>query len=667
MTLILAALAVLAATGLAAAALGKRPRLAAAAGAGGAIAGSCLGIVPAARAALGGPAESLRLTWSVPHGAFHVEVDALSGFFLIPVFALSALAAVYGASYLQAWKGKKPLGPQWLFFNLLTASMALVLIARNGVLFLVAWEVMAIASFFLVTFEDEKESVREAGRTYLIATHLGTAFLLVLFVLLGQGSGSLDFDAFRGGTGQNGGTTSAAPGAGLLFLLALAGFGTKAGLVPFHVWLPEAHPAAPSHVSALLSAVMVKTGIYGIVRTLTFLGPPPAWWGWLLAGAGLASAVLGVLLALAQRDLKRLLAYSTVENVGIIAVGLGIGVIGLASGIAAAAVLGFGGALLHVLNHGLFKGLLFLAAGSVVHGTGTRDIEALGGLSRRMRWTGNLFLLGAAAASALPPLSGFASEVLIYLGAFHGAMAGGSPALPCLVAIAGLALAGGLAAACFTRAAGIVFLGEPRSAEAAGAHESGPAMAGAMAVLGLGVAATGLLAPLLLEAMGPVIAAAAGLAPDAVRASLPQGTGPLSVATAAGAGFIGLVLALAGLRAAILSGRRVEKAVTWDCGYARPSTRMQYTGSSYAQPLADLFRAFLRPRREAAGPAGAFPDDASFSTATPDALKEDVYRPAFALAGRAFARLRWLQHGRVQIYVLYIALTLLVLLIWKLG
>jgi formate hydrogenlyase subunit 3/multisubunit Na+/H+ antiporter MnhD subunit len=663
MILFLTALGVLVATGLAALALGSRPRLATLAGAGGAVAGSSLGIVPAARAALGAPAESLRAAWSVPHGSFSVEIDALSGFFLLPVLVVSAVAAVYGASYLRAWEGKRSLGPPWLFFNLLTASMALVLVARNGILFLVAWEVMALASFFLVTFEDEKESVREAGRTYIIATHLGTAFLLALFILLARGSGSLDFDRFGQGGDAGGGGTA---GAGILFILALAGFGTKAGLIPFHVWLPEAHPAAPSHVSALLSAVMVKTGIYGIVRTLTFLGPPPAWWGWCLAGIGLGSAVLGILLAMAQRDLKRLLAYSTVENVGIIALGLGIGVIGIASGSAAAAVLGFGGALLHVLNHGIFKGLLFLAAGSVAHGTGTRDIESLGGLSKRMRWTGNLFLLGAASASALPPLPGFASEALIYLGAFHGAMPGGPAALPCLVAIAGLALVGGLAAACFTKACGIAFLGEPRSEEAARAHESGPAMAGAMAVLGAGAAAAGILAPLILDAMGPVIAAASGLDREAVRAALPQGTGPLSVAVAAGGAFVGLVLVLAALRAALLSGRRVETGVTWDCGYARPTPRMQYTGSSYSQPLVDLFRSFLRTRREAAGPAGLFPADASLSTATPDALKEDVYRPGLAALSRAFARLRWLQHGHVQIYVLYIALTLLALLFWKL-
>src|SRR5438067_2314848 len=241
--------------------------------------------------------------------------------------------------------------------------MAMVVVARNAVLFLVAWEVMALASFFLVTFQDEEESVRSAGWTYLVATHLGSACLLALFILLGRGTGSLDFDRF-----------TAASGVGLLFILAMVGFGSKAGFMPFHVWLPEAHPAAPSHVSAVMSGVMIETGIYGLVRTLTFLGPLPAWAGWLLIGVGVTSGVLGVLFALAQHDLKRLLAYSSVENMGIIALGLGLGVLGLAESMTPLAVIGFAGALLHVVNHSVFKGLLFLGAGAVQHAAHTLEL-----------------------------------------------------------------------------------------------------------------------------------------------------------------------------------------------------------------------------------------------------------------------------------------------------
>jgi len=246
--------------------------------------------------------------------------------------------------------------------------MALTVVARNGILFLIAWETMTLASFFLVAFEHEKENVREAGWIYLVATHFGTAFLLAVFLLLQRSSGSLDFDHLNPG-----------PHAGLLFVLAVVGFGTKAGFLPLHVWLPEAHPAAPSHVSALMSGVMIKTGIYGLLRVLTLLGPPPLWWGWLLVGVGASSGILGVLFALAQHDLKRLLAYHSVENIGIITLGLGLGILGLASGSHPLAVLGFAGALLHVVNHAVFKSLLFFGAGAVLHATGSAISTAWGG------------------------------------------------------------------------------------------------------------------------------------------------------------------------------------------------------------------------------------------------------------------------------------------------
>ncbi len=271
--------------------------------------------------------------------------------------------------------------------------MMMVVVARNGLLFLMAWEIMALASYFLVVFEDEREEVRQAGKTYLIASHLGTAFLLVFFLILGHEFRSLDFARFD--------HPVPAATANLLFVLALVGFGTKAGFMPFHVWLPEAHPAAPSHVSAVMSGVMVKTGIYGLVRTFTFLPPPPAWWGEVLIGMGIVSGVWGILFALAQHDLKRLLAYSTVENIGIIGLGLGVGLLGWSAGNNVVAVLGFSGALLHVLNHSLFKGLLFLGAGVVLHSTGTRRLDQLGGLSKRMPWVALAFAPACPHSTAL--------------------------------------------------------------------------------------------------------------------------------------------------------------------------------------------------------------------------------------------------------------------------
>jgi formate hydrogenlyase subunit 3/multisubunit Na+/H+ antiporter MnhD subunit len=626
-------------------------------GVGGTLVGSLCGIIPAVRVVLGAPAQSLRMAWDVPNGSFFLELDPLSGFFLVPVFLLCALAAIYGADYLDAYRGRKALAPSWFFFNLLVASMVLVILARNGVLFLMAWEMMALSSFFLVTFEDEKESTRQAGWIYLVASHIGTAFLLVLFILLGTANGSLDFDRF-----------SASSGAGLLFVLALVGFGTKAGFIPLHAWLPEAHPAAPSHVSAVMSAVMIKTGIYGLVRVMMLLGAPQAWWGWVLCAIGLSSGVIGVLLALAQHDLKRLLAYHSVENIGIIALGLGVGTLGLSAGLPAVAAIAFAGALLHVLNHALFKGLLFLAAGNVLHSAHTREIDHLGGLLRRMPRTGGIFLIGAAAISGLPPLNGFISEFLIYLASFKGALAlDGASSVPLLATIAGLALIGGLAAACFTKAFGIVFLGQPRSEHAEQAHEVGLAMVLPGFVLAAACILIGLLGANVVYAMAPLISEVTGLSAAIVRTSLSAAAHSVAFVSITGGALVGIATLLALGRAIALSNRSVSANVTWDCGYAEPSRRMQYTASSFAQPLTDTFDLLLQTRRVLIAPRGFFPREASLATETPDPYQEYIFRPLFRAIGCDLLLLRPLQQGKVQLYILYIAVMLLLLLLWQLA
>jgi formate hydrogenlyase subunit 3/multisubunit Na+/H+ antiporter MnhD subunit len=626
-------------------------------GVGSAVAGCLAGLIPAGRVLLGAPIESLRVPWDVPYGAFVVEVDPLSAFFLLPIFGLSALAAIYGGQYMLAYRDERALGVSWFFFNLLVASMALVVVARNAILFLAAWELMAVASFFLVTMQDDEASVRDAGLTYLVASHLGTAFLLALFIVLGRGTGSLDFDRFAAGSH-----------AGLLFILAAIGFGTKAGFVPLHVWLPEAHPAAPSHVSAVMSGVMIKTGIYGLVRALTFLGPLPAWAGWLLVAVGVTSGVLGVLFALAQHDLKRLLAYHSVENIGIITLGLGLGLVGLRTGSTALAVLGFAGALLHVLNHALFKGLLFLGAGAVLHSTKTHDMDELGGLLKRMPWTGLLFLIGAAAIAGLPPLNGFVSEFLIYAGAFAAAASLGSEAaVPAVAAIGALALIGGLATACFAKAFGVVFLGEPRSDDAAHAHEQGRPMRGPMVLLAAACILIGVFSPPLVRRLAPVLEQVTGLPGSAVHEAFAQATAVLGSITLGAFGLLALAGLLLAVRRAALVGKPVAAGPTWDCGYALPSPRMQYTASSFAQPLTDLFGPLLGTRRRFSAPQGIFPQAASFATETPDFYRERLYGPIFVAVQNGLSAFRWLQHGRVQLYVLHIAITLLVLLMWKLG
>ena len=620
-----------------------------------------VGCIPAIQVLVGGSTLEFRCPWAVPFGEFSIELDPLSAWFLLPTLLLSALSAIYGVEYLRSWEEKRSLGPIWFSYCLLVLGMVLVLVARNAVLFLVAWELMALASFFLVTFEHERESVREAGWIYFVATHLGTAFLLAFFLLLARETGSMDFNVW-----VNQGIHAQGL-AGILFCLAIIGFGTKAGFIPLHVWLPEAHPAAPSHVSALMSGVMIKTGIYGLIRAFTFLGMPPLWWGWGLIAIGATSGVLGVLFALAQHDLKRLLAYHSVENIGIIALGLGVGLLGMNTGSPMLIVLGFGGALLHVVNHALFKGLLFLGAGAVLHGTGTREIDHLGGLLKRMPWTAATFLIGAVAISGLPPLNGFVSEFLIFWGAFKGGILMAGPvAVPLLAGIAGLALIGGLAVACFTKAFGIIFLGEPRSEHVAHAHETGWAMRLPMLVLAVGCGLIGLLAPLAVRGLRSVLEEISADQRDVVAMNLATATNTLTFVVIGTLTFLLVTAALVLVRRGLLAGRKVGTSATWGCGYAQPTARMQYTASSFAQPLTDLFRPLLGTRKKVVPPKGLFPVAATLKTETPDLTHEEMYRPMFERANEWLSHVRWLQHGKVQLYVLYIAVTLLVLLVWKL-
>lgn len=667
MSLLLIACGFLATTGLLAIVVGRFPRICSLLGAGGAVAGSVLGLIPVLRVLGGEPVESMQIPWEVPSGSFSVALDPLSAFFALPILVITALAAIYGIGYLQSYQDKKSLGPAWFFYNVLTASMLLVVTARNGVLFLIAWEVMALSSFFLVTFEDEKPEVRDAGWTYLVATHLGTTFLLVFFVLLGrQSGGSLDFaDIVKGGAPASG-------TAGLLFLLAVIGFGTKAGFMPFHVWLPEAHPAAPSHVSAVMSGVMIKTGIYGLFRALTFLGPPQLWWAWMMIVLGLSSGILGILFALAQKDLKRLLAYSSVENIGIIGLGFGTGLLGVSAGKPMLATLGFAGALIHVVNHALFKGMLFLGAGAVLHGTGTAAMDHQGGLLKHMPAVGAAFFVGAASICGLPPFNGFVGEFLIYVGAFQEGMLKNEMksdlvAIPSLAIIAGLAMIGGTAVACFTKAFGIVFLGSPRSEAAANAHAPGFLMTAPMLLLAACCLLVGLLSPWLVPTLVSVVDVVVVREVAHPAIYLSTVTGYLSSVVVVGSLLLVLVVALAILRKWLLCGREVTESQTWGCGYAQPTPRMQYTTSSYAQSFTDLFQPILRGRKSEPVLTEYFPDEVSLSTEAPEPWNENVYEPAFRTASRLLAKLRWLQHGRVQLYVLYIAVTILFLLIWYLG
>ena len=660
MTLLIIAIYILFGGGLLALALNRFPALCSRIGSLSVVAGGLTGLRGLCQVMVHHRYGSIQIHWPIPSGSVQLALDPISLFFLIPTLLLSTLAAVYGHRYLAGWQGKKALGASWFFFNMLVISMMLVLLARNALVFLVAWELMTLSSFLLVAFEHEHSETRKACWLYIAATHIGTAFLIAFFILLGKKCGSLDFQDFHQAA------TAIDPRlAGVLFLLALIGFGTKAGLMPMHIWLPEAHPAAPSHVSALMSGVMIKTGIYGLVRGLTFIGAPPVWWGWLLIAAGLVSGILGVLFAIAQHDLKRLLAYHSVENIGIIVMGLGLGLLGQSLHNTPLMILGFAGGLLHVFNHALFKGLLFLTAGAVLHACKTREIDHLGGLLKRMPWTGISFLIGAAAISGLPPFNGFVSEFLIYYGALRGAITNhAGMVIPFLTVIAGLALIGGLAVACFVKAFGIIFLGEPRSPHAQSASEVGFSMKGPFFLLATLCLLFGLAPAAGFYLVAPAASQLVGTSADATISSLMDASSVLSnIATASGF-FVVLLLLVMATRFLLGRAKPMEQTVTWDCGYAQPTPRMQYTASSFAQPLTYLFRSLLRIHHRFSPPSGLFPSCSSFRTESTDVVQEKIYRPLVTLAGAWLPRLRRIQEGRVQLYVLYVAITLLALLVW---
>ncbi|MBT0653352.1 proton-conducting transporter membrane subunit [Geomobilimonas luticola] len=618
--------------------------------------GSLIGLAGAMAILVTGQAETYVVAWSLPFGPCEIGLDPLGAIFLLAVFVISGSCAVYAAGYWPADDNPATVHRITFFFGLLTASLALLVTARNGVLFLMAWEIMALSCYFLLSTEDEKPDVREAATLYLITTHLGTLALFAMFSLLRGAAGSFLFPAA-------GSLNAATPLATGIFVTALLGFGLKAGLMPLHIWLPSAHANAPSHVSALMSGVLIKMGIYGLVRTLSLFHHVPLWWGITVLTIGIVSGVAGVAFAIGQHDLKRLLAYHSIENIGIIAMGIGVALIGQTLGNSTLVLLGMAGALLHVLNHATFKSLLFLCAGAVIHATGTREIDLLGGLARRMPYTSAFFLVGAVAICGLPPLNGFVSEFLIYVGLFSGILDEGGAAVAVLaLAAPALALIGGLAAACFVKVYGIAFLGIPRSEKTNHGHEAVRVMLAPMALLAVICLGIGLF-PLVLAA--PLAGAVHSWQPDA-------GMTGYALTAAAPLGWItilGLVLiCLAGGIALHFVGRLkaepVAGGVTWDCGYLRPAPRMQYTASSFAELLVKTFAGILHPHVTSPAMKEPLPGPARFASHVPETMLEHVFMPVLRLANDRLAQLRRLQHGQLHLYILYTFVTLVVLLIW---
>lgn len=647
------AVLVLVAGGVLAALLSRWPRLASTVGATTAVVGSAIGAVFAARMLGAHATARVAIAWHAPAGEIVLGCDALSAFFLLPIFVLGAIGALYGRDYLLHEAQGKSLGPPWAAYCVLLASMALVATARHAIAFLVAWELMSLSSWVLVTFEHERPEVRRAGWVYLIAAHVGVAALTAAFLLWGAATGSLLLESPGFALPANARTA--------LLLLSLAGFGLKAGLFPMHVWLPEAHAAAPSHVSAVMSGVMIKLGVYGIVRTTLLVGGPPAWFARLLVVLGLVTAIYGIALATHQRDLKRALAYSSVENVGLVVVGVGLAMLGHATGRPTLAVLGAAGALLHAWNHAAMKGLAFLGAGAVVHATGTRDLERLGGLLRRMPVSGALFALGAVAVAGLPPLNGFVGEWLLYRSLIDGAIGGSAGAsVGFTFAVGALATVGVLAALSFVRLCSIALLGAPRSPEAAQAHETTPLMRASMALLAAACVASSVAPGALARAFGGVTGALAGVAANGeVQAAL------------APIGAVDVVLWIACAAGVLVAARvagRVRRAAaeqdTWGCGYAEPTARMQYTARGFAELATGFLPRRVQPRVEVAKPRGLFPAHAGFVSRDEDPVTRGIYERVLEALADRFARLRWLQQGVVHLYVLYVFVAVVAALTW---
>jgi hydrogenase-4 component B len=548
----------------------------------------------------------------------------------------------------------------------LLLSLSVQVMADNALTFLMAWEAMSLSAYTMVLTEHDRPGTVRAAHWYIAVTHAGFVALLAMFLLLSAGDLTTSFAAMRSAA-LTAGTRDAA------FVLALLGFGTKAGIAPLHVWLPMAHPVAPSHVSALMSGVVIKMGVYGLLRvTIDLLVGGPPWWGGLVLGVGIVSALLGVLYALMEHDLKRLLAYHSVENIGIIFIGIGAGLMFQSFGLPTLAALGIVAGMYHTINHACFKGLLFLGAGSVLHAMGTRNMEEMGGLIKRMPRTAFFFLLGACAISALPPLNGFASEWLVFQALLAGSVIPQPEvAVVMPIAVAMLALTSGLAAACFVKAFGITFLAIPRSARAEQAHEAPWSMQAGMAALAVACVVLGLLPFAIVPLLGSSLAGLRGVVPTVMEFTLvlprqvPGASGQMSPSLL-GLGLV-LLMVLASLALRMLGAdRRLRVSDTWGCGRIGQTPRMEYTATAFAEPLRRVFAELYRPTRDLSidfHPASKyFVQSIEYRSEIHPWIERILYDWPLQGLHRAATWIRRLQGGSLHLYLFYLTLAFLVLL-----
>jgi hydrogenase-4 component B len=622
----------------------------------GALVGAALAVVAAA--SLGHVTEQLVLPIGLPDLPVHLRLDGLSAVFLVLLGGASAGISIFAAGYFRQGEGTAP-GLLCLQYHLFLASMGFVLLADDAYAFMLAWETMALSSYFLVTTQHRIPEIRKAGFLYLLMAHLGAIAILLSFGILQGGSWHFTFDAMRNAHLSTNWATVA-------FCLALIGFGAKAGIVPLHVWLPEAHPAAPSPVSALMSGIMLETALYGMIRvSFDLLGQPPLWWwGLLPLSLGLFSALYGVVFAAAQTDMKRLLAYSSIENVGIMFTGLGLAIVFAGVGMRAAAALTLIAVMYHALNHAFMKSLLFLGTGAVLHATGERNLGRLGGLIHRMPWVAWLTLIGALAIAGLPPLNGFVSEWLLlqsFLFSYKVPHAFINMLLPLGAAL--LALAAALAGYVMVKFFGVIFLGQPREPTLQQAHDAGFAERLGLAWLALGCVLLGFF-PTTLISFFSIVTQQLGLG------ELPSSNSPWwllvpvperesSYAPLVFCAVILVVVALAVVNVRIFYHQRVRKGAAWDCGLGALTSRMQDTAEGFGQPIRHLFQPLFFLIRELPGPFDTKP---KYRLEIGDRIWRALYEPLGPLVRRVADKVAWLQQGRIATYLLYSFVTLVVLL-----
>lgn len=621
----------------------------------GAVCGAALAIVAAT--SLASPVEQVVLPIGLPDLPMHFRRDALTSVFLFLLGAAATGISIFSAGYFRSGEGAPP-GLLCLQYHLFLASMGFVLLADDAYSFMLAWETMALSSYFLVTTQHRIPEIRRAGFIYLIIAHVGALGILLSFGVMQGGSWQFTFDAMR--------SAQLSPAwAAVAFVLMLFGFGAKAGLVPLHVWLPDAHPAAPSPVSALMSGVMLKTAVYGVLRmTFDLLSEPEWWWGLIPLILGLFTALFGVVFAAVQTDMKRLLAYSSIENIGIIFTGMGLAIIFMGVGMQTTASLALIALLYHALNHAFMKSLLFLGTGAVLHATGERNLGRLGGLIHRMPWVGWLTLVGALSIAGLPPLNGFVSEWLLlqaFLFAHEVPKTFVNMLLPLGAAV--LVLAAALAAYVMVKFYGVIFLGQPREAALRNAHDASVLERIGLVWLALGCALLGLF-PTQVIAQLSAVTRQLGFAQLPLEEAPWWLLAPIADRQASYAPLVFLIvitivvmLTIFGVR--MFYHQRVRQADPWDCGFGLLTSRMQDTAEGFGQPIRRLFRPFFFIQREVPGPFDAKP---RYSVVIGDRIWRALYEPLAGLVQRAANSVAWLQQGRISVYLLYSFVTLVVLL-----